>query len=360
MNKKFKVGILWATWMVGQRFISCLENHPWFDVTVLAASPSSAGKKYIDAVSWRWALKSEIPNNIKDMVLYAVEEDMDKIIPQVDFVFCALDLDKAKIKEIENTYAAKWIPVVSNNSAHRWTPDVPMIIPENNHDHLDIIPIQQKNNWWNKWFVVVKSNCSIQSYIPALDPLRKFWIEKVMVSTYQAISWAWKTFESWPEMIDNVIPYIWWEEEKSEKEPLKVWGKIEWNQIVNESWVMISAACIRVPVTDWHMATVSVKFKNKPSKEEIIEIWNNFKWLPQEKNLPSAPKQFIKYFTEDNRPQTKLERDLENWMWISVWRLRDCNIFDYKFICLSHNTVRWAAWWAVLVAETLVEKGYLK
>lgn len=360
MDKKFRVGILWATWMVGQRFISLLEWHPWFDIVLVAASPNSANKTYEDAVSKKWSMKTSIPNNIRNLNVFAVEEDLQKIVPQVDFVFCALDLDKNKIKEIENLYAQNWIPVVSNNSAHRWTKDVPMIMPELNHDHLDIIPIQQKNYWWDGGFIVVKSNCSIQSYIPALDPLLRFWIEKVFVTTYQAISWSWKTFNTWPEMIDNVIPFIWWEEEKSEKEPLKVWWKIEWNEIINEDKIIFSTTCIRVPVTDGHMASVSVKFKNKPSKEEILEIWRNFKWFPQENNLPFAPKQFLKYFEEDDRPQTKLERDLENGMWVSIWRLRECNVLDYKFVCLSHNTIRGAAWWAILVAETLVEKGYIR
>ena len=358
-SKKYKVWILWATWMVWQRFISLLENHPWFDIVLVAASPRSAWKPYMQAVQDRWAMDTQIPDNVKNLNVYAVKSDIEEIVTQVDFVFCALDIDKEKIREIENLYASKDIPVISNNSAHRWTDDVPMIIPEINHDHVDIIPSQQKNYWWIKWFIVVKSNCSIQSYIPALEPLKKYWIEKVLVSTYQAISGAWKTFETWPEMVDNVIPYIWGEEAKSEKEPLKVWGKIENWKIVNEQNINFSANCVRVPVLDGHMATVNVKFKEKPSIEQILEDWKNFKSFPQNENLPFAPKQFLKYFEEDNRPQTKLDRDLENGMWVSIWRLRDCKVLDYWFVCLSHNTIRGAAWGAILLAETLVKKAYL-
>lgn len=358
--KKYKVWILWATWMVWQRFISLLENHPWFDTVLVAASPASAWKPYEEAVKDRWVMSTNIPENVKKLNVYIVESDLQYICSQVDLVFCALDLEKDKIKEIENLYAKNGIPVISNNSAHRWTEDIPMIIPEVNSKHLDIIPFQQKNNWWEKWFIAVKSNCSIQSYIPALEPLRKYWVEKIIVTTFQAISWAWKTFNSWPEMIDNVIPYIWWEEDKSEKEPLKVWWKIENWKIINDNSVSISANCVRVPVTDGHMAAICVKFREKPSKEQIIKDWQDFRWLPQTANLPFAPKQFLRYFEEENRPQTKLERDLENWMWISVWRLRDCNILDYKFISLSHNTIRWAAWWAILLAEMLVEVWYIK
>ncbi len=359
MQKKYKIWILWATWMVWQRFISLLENHPWFDVVLVAASPRSAGKPFKQAVEWRWAMNTPIPENVKNLNVYAVKSDIEDIVPQIDFVFCALDIEKEKIKEIENIYAKKDIPVVSNNSAHRWTDNVPMVIPEINSDHFKIIDQQKKDNNWDKWFIVVKSNCSIQSYIPALEPLKKYWITEVMVSTYQAISWAWKTFESWPEMVDNIIPYIWWEEEKSEKEPMKVWWKIEWWKIVNKQNIKISANCIRVPTLDGHMAAVSVKFKNKTSKEDILKAWQDFSAIPQDKNLPFAPKKFLKYFEEADRPQTRLDRDLENWMWISIWRLRDCPVLDYKFICLSHNTIRWAAWGAILVAEGLVDAWYI-
>ena len=357
--KKFNVGIIGATGMVGQRFALLLEDHPWFNVTVLAASANSANKSYKDAVGNRWAMTKPMPENFKDMVVLDAEKDIDTIVSKVDFVFCAVNMKKDEIKALEETYAKHECPVISNNSAHRFTPDVPMIIPEINDDHAEIIESQRKRLGTKKGFIAVKSNCSLQSYVPALYPLDKFGIDKVLVCTYQAISGAGKTFERWPEMVDNVIPYIGGEEEKSEKEPLKIWGEIKDGEIVPASSPKFTAQCLRVPVSDGHMAAVFVTFKNKPSKEEILNIWDNFKGAPQELELPHAPKKFLNYFIEDDMPQTKLARDLEGGMAVSVGRLREDSQYDYKFVCVSHNTLRGAAGGAVLLAELLCAKGYM-
>lgn len=358
--KKYNVGIIGATGMVGQRFSLLLANHPWFNVTALAASASSAGKTLGEAVDGRWAMTEEIPANLKDMVIYDAEKDIDEIVSKVDFVFCAVNMKKDEIKALEEKYAKKECPVVSNNSAHRFTPDVPMIIPEINPQHLDVIPSQRERLGTKRGFIAVKSNCSLQSYVPALYPLdEKFGIDKVLVCTYQAISGAGKTFERWPEMIDNVIPYIGGEEEKSEKEPLKIWGKVEDGEIKLSDSPKFTAQCIRVPVSDGHLAAVYVTFKNKPSKDEIIGIWNSFSGEPQDLELPHAPKQFLNYYTEDDMPQTKLCRTLEGGMAISCGRLREDTQYDYKFVCVSHNTLRGAAGGAVLLAELLCAKGYM-
>lgn len=357
--KKYKVGIVGATGMVGQRFATLLANHPWFEVTVLAASANSAGKKYKDVVSKRWAMSSPIPENMADMVIFDATKDIDEITKLVDFVFCAVDMKKDEIKALEEMYAKTECPVVSNNSAHRHTSDVPMIIPEINDNHLEIIEAQRKRLGTKKGFIAVKSNCSLQSYVPALHPLMKFGVKDVAVCTYQAISGAGKTFETWPEMIDNVIPFIGGEEEKSEIEPMKIWGEIKGNEIVYATTPNITAQCIRVPASDGHLAAVYVRFDKKPTKEEILKEWKEFKGLPQEAQLPSAPKQFLHYFEEDNRPQTKLDRNLEGGMAVSIGRLRDDKQFDYKFVCLSHNTLRGAAGGAVLLAELLCERGYI-
>lgn len=357
--KKFNVGIIGATGMVGQRFSLLLENHPWFDVKVLAASPRSAGKRYEDAVGAKWAMKTDIPAKYKDMIVMDATADIDAIAAQVDFVFCAVDMKKDEIKALEERYAKAECPVVSNNSAHRGTPDVPMVVPEINPDHIEIIKAQRERLGTKKGFIAVKSNCSLQSYVPALHPLMKdFGVKQAMVCTYQAISGAGKTFETMPEIIDNVIPYIGGEEEKSEQEPLKIWGHIEGDKIVNAVEPKISAQCLRVPVSDGHTAAIFVKFDKKPSKEEILKAWKEFSGVPQELELPSAPKQFLNYFEEDNRPQAKLDRNLENGMAVALGRLRDDIIFDYKFVCLSHNTLRGAAGGAVLMAELLASKGY--
>ena len=357
--KKYNVGIIGATGMVGQRFALLLHDHPWFNVTALAASANSAGKSYTDAVGSRWAMTSPMPENLKDMMVYDAEKDIDEIVSKVDFVFCAVNMKKDEIKALEETYAKRECPVISNNSAHRFTADVPMIIPEINDDHAEIIEAQRKRLGTKKGFIAVKSNCSLQSYVPALYPLDKFGVENVLVCTYQAISGAGKTFDRWPEMIDNVIPYIGGEEEKSEKEPLKIWGTIENGQIVPATTPKFTAQCLRVPVSDGHMAAVFVTFKNKPTKEEILNTWAEFKGAPQELELPHAPKQFLNYFVEDNMPQTKLNRDLEGGMAVSIGRLREDSQYDYKFVCLSHNTLRGAAGGAVLLAELLCAKGYM-
>ncbi len=357
--KKYNVGIIGATGMVGQRFALLLHDHPWFNVTALAASANSAGKSYTDAVGSRWAMTSPMPENLKDMMVYDAEKDIDEIVSKVDFVFCAVNMKKDEIKALEETYAKRECPVISNNSAHRFTPDVPMIIPEINDDHAEIIESQRKRLGTKKGFIAVKSNCSLQSYVPALYPLDKFGVENVLVCTYQAISGAGKTFDRWPEMIDNVIPYIGGEEEKSEKEPLKIWGKIENGEIVPATNPKFTAQCLRVPVSDGHMAAVFVTFKNKPTKEEILNTWAEFKGAPQNLELPHAPKQFLNYFVEDNMPQTKLNRDLEGGMAVSIGRLREDSQYDYKFVCLSHNTLRGAAGGAVLLAELLCAKGYM-
>lgn len=356
--KQYKVGIIGATGMVGQRFATLLENHPWFNVAVLAASPRSAGKTYEEAAGKRWALKTPMPEKMKKMIMLDATADIEKIAEMVDFCFCAVDMKKDEIKALEEAYAKAECPIVSNNSAHRGTPDVPMVVPEINPDHIEIIESQRKRLGTKRGFVAVKSNCSIQSYVPALHPLMKFGIKKVLACTYQAISGAGKTFETWPEMVDNLIPYIGGEEEKSEQEPLKVWGKIEGDKIVNASAPEITTQCLRVPVSDGHTAAVFVTFENKPSKEEIIKLWADFKGVPQELELPSAPKQFIHYFEEDNRPQAKLDRNLENGMAVSTGRLREDSQYDYKFVSLSHNTLRGAAGGGVLLAELLAAKGY--
>lgn len=357
--KKYNVGVIGATGMVGQRFMTLLDNHPWFDVKVLAASPRSAGKKYSDAVGAKWCMDVEIPEAMKDIVVMDATADIEKIASQVDFVFCAVDMKKDEIKALEEAYAKAECPVISNNSAHRHTPDVPMIVPELNADHAAIIPAQRKRLGTKRGFIAVKSNCSLQSYVPALFPLSKFGIKDVLVCTYQAISGAGKTFDTWPEMIDNVIPYIGGEEEKSEKEPLKIWGKIEGDEIVPATSPNFTAQCLRVPVSNGHMGAVFVRFENKPSKEEILNIWKDFAGRAQELELPHAPKQFLHYFEEDNMPQTKLQRDLEGGMAVSIGRLREDTQYDYKFVCLSHNTLRGAAGGAVLMAELLCAEGYM-
>ena len=357
--KKYNVGIIGATGMVGQRFALLLCDHPWFNVTALAASANSAGKSYTEAVGNRWAMTSPMPENLKDMMVYDAEKDIDEIVSKVDFVFCAVNMKKDEIKALEETYAKRECPVISNNSAHRFTADVPMIIPEINDNHAEIIESQRKRLGTKKGFIAVKSNCSLQSYVPALYPLDKFGVEKVLVCTYQAISGAGKTFDRWPEMIDIVIPFIGGEEEKSEKEPLKIWGTIENGEIVPASSPKFTAQCLRVPVSAGHMAAVFVTFKNKPTKDEILNTWAEFKGAPQDLELPHAPKQFLNYFVEDNMPQTKLNRDLEGGMAVSVGRLREDTQYDYKFVCLSHNTLRGAAGGAVLLAELLCAKGYM-
>ena len=356
--KQYKVGIIGATGMVGQRFAILLEEHPWFKVEVLAASPRSAGKSYKDAVGSRWAMTKPMPEKMKDMVLLDASADIEKIASMVDFVFCAVDMKKDEIKALEEKYAKAECPVISNNSAHRATPDVPMVVPEINAEHIEVIKSQRERLGTKRGFIAVKSNCSIQSYVPALHPLMGFGISKVLACTYQAISGAGKTFETWPEMLDNLIPFIGGEEEKSEQEPLKVWGKVENGKIVNAVKPEITTQCLRVPVSDGHTAAVFVSFDKKPTKEEIFTLWKNFKGVPQELELPSAPKQFIHYFEEDNRPQAKLDRMLENGMAVSAGRLREDTQYDYKFVCLSHNTLRGAAGGGVLLAELLAAKGY--
>lgn len=357
--KKFNVGIIGATGMVGQRFSLLLENHPWFNVVAVAASPRSAGKRYEEAVGKKWAMTSPIPANIKDMIVMDATADINKIASMVDFVFCAVDMKKDEIKALEERYAKAECPVVSNNSAHRGTPDVPMVVPEINPEHIEIINAQRKRLGTKRGFIAVKSNCSLQSYVPALHPLMaEFGVTKALVCTYQAISGAGKTFDSMPEILDNVIPYIGGEEEKSEQEPLKIWGHIEGDKIVNADSPSITAQCLRVPVSDGHMAAVFASFKKKPTKEQMLEAWKNFSGVPQELQLPSAPKQFLNCFEEDNRPQTKLDRMLENGMAVSIGRLREDTQYDYKFVCLSHNTLRGAAGGAVLMAELLAAKGY--
>lgn len=358
--KKFNVGIVGATGMVGQRFMTILENHPWFDVKVLAASARSAGKTYTEAIGSKWAMDTPIPASMANMIIMDADADVEKIGELVDFVFCAVNLDKEATKALEERYAKAEIPVVSNNSANRHTPDIPMVVPELNPEHIKIIEAQRKRLGTKRGFIAVKSNCSLQSYVPALFPLDKdYGVEDVLVCTYQAISGAGKTFETWPEMVDNVIPYIGGEEEKSEKEPLKIWGKIEGDVIVDAEKPHFTAQCLRVPASNGHMAAVFVRFASTPSKEEILKAWKEFKGRAQELELPSAPKQFLNYFEEDNYPQTKLHRNLENGMAISIGRLREDTQYDYKFVCLSHNTLRGAAGGAVLLAELLCAEGYM-
>jgi len=359
-SQKLSVGILGATGMVGQRFVQLLENHPWFEVRAVAASRQSAGKTYAEAVLGRWKYSTPIPAGTRDLVVLSVEDDVEKIQAHVDFVFSAMDMEKEDIRALEELYASRGVPVVSNNSAHRWTPDVPMIMPEINADHLAMIPIQQKNRGWDAGFIVVKPNCSVQSYIPALEALKEFGPQEVIVSTLQAISGAGKTFETMPEILDNVIPYIGGEEEKSEKEPMKIWGRIENGAFVLATTPKISATCIRVPVADGHMASVAVSFKTKPTRDAILKCWREFESPLEGLGLPSAPQKFITYFEEDNRPQTKLDRDIGNGMGISIGRLREDPVLGWKFVSLSHNTIRGAAGGAVLVAELLKAKGYLR
>lgn len=358
MSEKLKVGILGGTGMVGQRFISLLENHPWFEVTTIAASPRSAGKRYEDAIGDRWKMTTPMPEAVKDIVVMNVNE-VEKVASEVDFVFSAVDMSKDEIKAIEEAYAKTETPVVSNNSAHRWTPDVPMVVPEINPQHMDVIKYQKKRLGTTRGFIAVKPNCSIQSYAPVLTAWKEFEPYEVVATTYQAISGAGKTFKDWPEMEGNIIPFIGGEEEKSEQEPLRIWGKIENGVIVKATEPKITCQCIRVPVLNGHTAAVFVKFRKKPTKEQLIEKLENFKGLPQELNLPSAPKQFIRYMTEDNRPQVTLDVNYENGMGINVGRLREDTIYDWKFVGLSHNTVRGAAGGAVLCAETLVAKKFI-
>ena len=354
--EKLKVGVLGATGMVGQRFLSLLENHEWFEVVCVAASPRSAGKTYEEAVGDRWKLDTPMPEKVKKLIVENVNE-VEKVSSQVDFVFSAVDMTKDEIKAIEEAYAKTETPVVSNNSAHRWTPDVPMVVPELNPEHLEVIKFQQERLGTKRGFIAVKPNCSIQSYAPALHALKEFNPVRVVATTYQAISGAGKNFSDWPEMVGNIIPYIGGEEEKSEQEPLRIWGKIENGVIVKAEAPLITTQCIRVPVLNGHTAAVFVDFEKKPSKEEMIAKWRNFKGLPQELELPSAPKHFIQYLEEDNRPQVALDVNYERGMGVSIGRLREDSLFQYKFVGLSHNTLRGAAGGAVLIAELLVKQG---
>jgi len=358
MQEKLRVGIVGATGMVGQRFITLLAEHPYFEITALIASPRSAGKTYEEALGGRWKLAADIPEAVKSMTVIS-SEDLDTVSPLVDFVFCAVDMKKDEVKALEERYAKAEIPVVSNNSANRWTPDVPMVIPEINDAHLEVIEAQRKRLGTKIGFIAVKPNCSIQSYVPALTPLLKYEPVEIVATTYQAISGAGKTFREWPEMIDNVIPYIGGEEEKSEQEPLRIWGSVENGEIVKAASPIITTQCIRVPVSDGHTAAVFVRFKNKPTKEEILKAWKEFKGKPQTLGLPHAPEQFITYFEEDNRPQARLDRDIYGGMGVTVGRLREDTVYDYKFVGLSHNTLRGAAGGAVLIAELLYREGYL-
>ena len=358
MSDKLRVGILGGTGMVGQRFISLLENHHWFEVVLIAASPRSAGKTYEEAVGGRWKMTTPMPEAVKNLVVLDVNE-IEKIAAEVDFVFSAVDMTKDEIKAIEEAYAKAEVPVVSNNSAHRWTPDVPMVVPEINPDHMNVIEFQKKRLGTKRGFIAVKPNCSIQSYAPVLTAWAEFEPYEAVVSTYQAISGAGKTFKDWPEMVENIIPYIGGEEEKSEKEPLRIWGEIKDGVIAPADHIKITSQCIRVPVLNGHTASVFVKFKKHPTKEQLIEKLVNFKGVPQELELPSAPKQFIQYLEEDNRPQVTLDVDYEKGMGISVGRIREDSIYDWKFVGLSHNTVRGAAGGAVLCAELLKAQGYI-
>lgn len=359
MEKKLRVGILGATGMVGQRFISLLENHPWYEVVAVAASPRSAGKTYEEAVGDRWKMTTPMPEGVKKLNVMNVNE-VEKVAAEVDFVFSAVDMTKEEIRAIEDAYAKTETPVVSNNSAHRWTPDVPMVVPEINPEHFAVIEHQKKRLGTTRGFVAVKPNCSIQSYAPVLTAWKEFEPTEVVATTYQAISGAGKTFNEWPEMVGNIIPYIGGEEEKSEQEPLRLWGEIKDGVIVKADAPVITTQCIRVPILNGHTAAVFVKFAKKPTKEELIDRLRKFKGEPQELNLPSAPKQFIQYLEEDNRPQISLDVDYENGMGVSVGRLRKDTLYDYKFVGLSHNTIRGAAGGAVLCAEMLTAKGYIQ
>lgn len=362
MDKKLRVGILGGTGMVGQRFISLLENHPWFEVTTIAASPRSAGKTYEEAIGGRWKMTTPMPEAVKKIIVQDVS-DVKNVASSVDFVFSAVDMTKDEIKKIEEEYAKTETPVVSNNSAHRWTPDVPMVVPELNPEHLEVIESQKKRLGTTRGFIAVKPNCSIQSYTPALHALKKVGYEPktVVATTYQAISGAGKNFKDWPEMEHNIIPFIGGEEEKSEQEPLRIWGHIENGEIVKAEGPVITTQCIRVPVLDGHTAAVFVTFEEgkKPSKEEIIKVWREYSGVPQELKLPSAPEHFIQYLEDDNRPQVALDVNYENGFGVSMGRLREDTVFDYKFVGLSHNTVRGAAGGAVLTAELLTAKKYI-
>ena len=357
--QKFKVGVLGATGVVGQRFVSLIENHPWFELSVVAASSRSAGKAYEESVDGRWMSPTLIPESSKSLVVKSAESDIDEIASNADFVFSAVDMNKEEIAALEEAYAKAECPVVSNNSAHRWTPDVPMIIPEINPEHCAVIESQRKRLGTKRGFITVKSNCSIQSYVPAFHPLREFGLARALVCTYQAISGAGKSFETWPEMLDNLIPYIGGEEEKSEQEPMKIWGEIKDGEIVPASAPAITSQCIRVPATDGHMAAVFVAFETKPDIDTILSLWREFKGRPQDLDLPSAPKQFLHYFEEEDRPQTGLDRMLENGMAISLGRLRPDTQYDYRFVGLSHNTLRGAAGGAILLAELLCADGLI-
>lgn len=358
MSEKLKVGILGGTGMVGQRFISLLENHPWFEVAAIAASPRSAGKTYEEAVGGRWKMDTPMPEAVKNLIVLNVN-DVEHVASQVDFVFSAVDMTKDEIKKIEEAYAKTETPVVSNNSAHRWTPDVPMMVPEINPEHVAVIESQKKRLGTKRGFVAVKPNCSIQSYAPVLTAWKEFEPYELVATTYQAISGAGKTFKTWPEMVDNVIPYIGGEDEKSENEPLKLWGHVEDGKIVNATLPVISAQCLRVACSDGHMAAVSVSFKKKPTIEQIKERWANYETEAQRLELPSAPKPFLQYFEDPSRPQTRLDRDFQNGFGVSIGRLREDKLFDYRFVCLSHNTVRGAAGGGILTAELLCRKGYI-
>ena len=358
--KQYKVGVIGATGMVGQRFVTLMERHPWFQLTVVAASSRSAGRTYEEAIGDRWAMDTPMPEEARKLVVMNAREDVDKIAAMVDFVFCAVDMKKDEILALEESYARHECPVVSNNSANRWTPDVPMVVPEINPDHLQVIESQRRRLGTTRGFIAVKSNCSIQSYVPALHPLKEaFGLKRVLACTYQAISGAGKTFKTWPEMVDNLIPYIGGEEEKSEREPLKVWGKVENGVIVTADSPAITSQCLRVPVSNGHTAAVFVDFVCKPAEEEIKALWASYKGRAQELELPTAPKQFIHYFEEPDRPQARLDRDLEGGMAISAGRLRPDTQYDYKFVCLSHNTLRGAAGGGVLLAELLCAEGYI-
>lgn len=358
VQKKYKVAVVGATGMVGQRFVTLLENHPWFTPVALLASERSAGKKYAKAVSGSWAMSSPVPAYARDMTVLDADKDAESLVGKADFVFCAVNLDKERTKALEERYAKLELPVVSNNSAHRGTPDVPMVIPEVNAEHIEIIPAQRKRLGTKRGFIAVKTNCSLQSYVPLLHPLKKYGIKSALACTYQAISGAGKTFETMPEIIDNVIPYIGGEEEKSEKEPLKIWGKIEGGVIVPATAPVITSQCFRVPVSDGHTAAVFVKFDDKPTKEQILRDWAEYRGEPERLALPSAPEKFLHYFEEENRPQPKLDRMVEHGMAVSAGRLREDALFDYKFVGCSHNTLLGAAGGAVLVAELLAANGY--
>jgi aspartate-semialdehyde dehydrogenase len=357
-TKKLKVGVLGATGMVGQRFVSLLEKHPWFELSLVAASPSSAGKSYRDAVAGRWALKSAVPEATAKLVVKDASQ-VAAIAQEVDFVFCAVDMSKEETAKLEEDYARAETPLVSNNSAHRAMPDVPVMVPEVNPEHMAVIEAQRRRLGSKRGFVAAKPNCSLQSYVPAIHPLMEFKPTRLSVCTYQAVSGAGKTLESWPEMADNVIPFIKGEEEKSEKEPLKIWGTVNDGRIATAVGPVISAQCIRVPVSDGHLAAVSVSFEKKPSREEVLARWKAFEGKPQKVGLPSAPKPFLTYFDDDARPQTKVDRDLQNGMGVGIGRLRPDAIFDWRFVALSHNTVRGAAGGAVLTAELLAHEGWI-